>query len=106
MATNVPPHNLGEVCDAISHLIENPDATVDDLMQFIPGPDFPTGGTIYDASQIRQAYATGKGSIVMRAVAKIEENKSSYRIIVSELPYLVNKAALITKIAEAVKSKN
>ena len=106
MATNVPPHNLGEVADASIHLIDNPDAKVADLMKFIKGPDFPTGGAIYDRKEILQAYATGRGRIVTRALADIEEEKSgSFRIIVREIPYLVNKAALITKIAESVKNK-
>ncbi len=106
MATNVPPHNLGEVCDAAVHLIDHPGATVEDLLQFVQGPDFPTGAAIYDRQEILQAYATGKGSIVTRALADIEEEKTgSYRIIIRAIPYLVNKATLITKIAEAVKSK-
>jgi DNA gyrase subunit A len=106
MATNVPPHNLGEVADASMHLIDNPDATVADLMKFIKGPDFPTGGAIYDRKEILQAYATGRGRIVTRALADIEEDKGgAFRIIVREIPYLVNKAALITKIAEGVKNK-
>ncbi|MEX1997685.1 MAG: DNA gyrase subunit A [Candidatus Andersenbacteria bacterium] len=106
MATNVPPHNLGEVCDAASHLIDNPDATVADLMRFIKGPDLPTGAAIYDRREIVQAYATGKGSIVMRALADIEEDaRGAHRIIVREIPYLVNKSALLTKIADGVKDK-
>jgi DNA gyrase subunit A len=104
MATNVPPHNLGEVCQASMHLIDHPKATVEDLLKFVQGPDFPTGGAIYNRQEIKQAYATGKGSIVMRALATIEESdKGNYRIIVREIPYLVNKAHLITKIAEGVK---
>lgn len=106
MATNIPPHNLGEICDAASHLIDHPEAAVEDLMQFVQGPDFPTGGAIYNRQEILQAYISGKGSIVMRALAAIEERQNStFRIIVTEIPYLVNKATLITKIAEAVKSK-
>lgn len=105
MATNVPPHNLNEVCEALMHLAEDPDATVEDLMKYVKGPDFPTGGAIYNKKEILQAYATGKGSIVMRALADIEEDKGgAHKIIVREIPYLVNKATLITKIAEAVKS--
>lgn len=104
MATNVPPHNLTELCQALIHLIDNENATVEDLMQFIKGPDFPTGGAIYNKKEILQAYATGKGSIVSRAVANIEEEKGGSRIIVTEIPYLVNKANLITRIAEGVKS--
>lgn len=106
MATNIPPHNLGELCDGIAHLIEYPDATIADLMQFVKGPDFPTGGEIYDAKEITQAYATGKGSIVMRAKAEIEETKDgSFRIVVNEIPFQVNKALLIEKIAELVRDK-
>lgn len=106
MATNIPPHNLTELCLASTHLIDNPEATVEDLMQFVKGPDFPTGGAIYDRKEITAAYATGRGSIVMRAIASIEENKSGYtQILVHELPYMVNKAALITRIAEHVKDK-
>ncbi len=106
MATKVPPHNLTEVCNAAVHLIDHPDATVEDLMKYVQGPDFPTGGVIYNRSEIRQAYATGRGRVVTRAVANIEEGRSgAFRIIVSEIPYLVNKSALITKIAEAVKNK-
>lgn len=106
MATNVPPHNLNEVCDASIHLIDNPDASVEDLVKFVKGPDFPTGAAIYDKREILRAYATGKGSIVMRAVVDIEEMKTGmHRIVVREIPYLVNKAALIVKIADAVKDK-
>lgn len=104
MATNIPPHNLNELADAISHLIDNPDATVDDLMQFVKGPDFPTGGLIYNSDGIREAYSTGKGKIVTRAKAEIVENKAgSFQIIVSEITYATNKATLITKIADLVK---
>jgi DNA gyrase subunit A len=105
MATNVPPHNLNEVCDASIHLIDDPDASTEDLMKFIKGPDFPTGAAIYDKREILRAYATGKGSIVTRALVDIEETKNGHRIIVREIPYLVNKAALLIKIAEAVKDK-
>ncbi|MBI1833249.1 MAG: DNA gyrase subunit A [Candidatus Andersenbacteria bacterium] len=105
MATNVPPHNLREVCDAARYLADNPDATVEDLMKFVKGPDFPTGASIYNRREIIQAYATGKGSIVMRAIADIEEDaKGAHKIIVREIPYLVNKAALITRIADGVKA--
>ncbi len=106
MATNIPPHNFKELADGIVSLIDNPDATVEDLMQYVKGPDFPTGAVIYDKNEIRQAYATGKGRIVMRAVAEIEEGKKGdQQIIISELPYQVNKADLITKIADLVKDK-
>ena len=106
MATNIPPHNLSETIDAIIHLIENPDASVEDLMQFIKGPDFPTGAQIYDISEITAAYATGKGKIITRAKADIEELKSGkFQISISELPFQVNKATLVTRIAELVKNK-
>lgn len=106
MATNIPPHNLNEVSDAIVHLINEPEATVEDLMKFIKGPDFPTGGAIFDINEIMAAYATGKGKVVMRAKAEIEEEKGGrFNIIVSEIPYQVNKAQLITRIAELVKEK-
>jgi len=106
MATEIPPHNLTELCDGITHLIDHPEADVDDLMEFIKGPDFPTGATIFNKLEIRQAYATGKGSIVMRANAEIEEMKNGYfRIVISEIPYQVNKSALLEKIAELVQEK-
>lgn len=106
MATNIPPHNLGEVVDAICCLIDNPEAEVEDLMQYVKGPDFPTGGIIYDLSEIKQAYATGKGSVVMRAKTEIVETKAgSFNIIVTEMPYQVNKASVLEKIAELVKDK-
>ncbi|MBI2484931.1 DNA gyrase subunit A [Candidatus Uhrbacteria bacterium] len=105
MATNIPPHNLTEVCDAIIHLIENPKATVEDLLQFVKGPDFPTGGIIYNREDIRQAYSTGRGGIVMRAKAEIVEDKQGHAIIVTEIPYQVNKAALLEKIADLVQEK-
>ncbi len=106
MATNIPPHNLVEVCDAISYLIEKPDADVEQLMKFIKGPDFPTGGAIFDIHEITAAYATGKGRVVMRAKAEIEEDREGkFKIIVSEIPYQVNKAQLIAKVAELVKDK-
>lgn len=106
MATNIPPHNLSEVCDGIIHLIEHPDCDVEELTQFIKGPDFPTGGIIYDVNAIKQTYATGKGSIVMRARTEIVEDKAGqFKIIVSEIPFQVNKAALLEKIATLVKEK-
>jgi len=106
MATNIPPHNLTEVCDAINALIENPDIEIDELVKIIPGPDFPTGGIIYNKSDIKQAYTTGRGGIVMRAKTEIVEEKAgSFRIIVDELPYQVNKAQLLEKIAELVTDK-
>jgi len=104
MATNIPPHNLNELADAIGHLIENPEASVDDLMQFVKGPDFPTGGLIYHSPGIREAYSTGRGKIVTRAKAEIIETKAGlFQIIVSEITYATNKSALITKIADLVK---
>ncbi|MDO8566386.1 MAG: DNA gyrase subunit A [Candidatus Moranbacteria bacterium] len=104
MATNIPPHNLNELVDGICHLIEFPEASVDDLMQFIKGPDFPTGGTIYNVKDIREAYATGKGPIMARAKAEIVENKAGqFQIVITEMTYATNKSALIMKIAELVK---
>jgi DNA gyrase subunit A len=105
MMTNIPPHNLTEVVDAIIHLIDNSEASIDDLMQFVKGPDFPTGANIYNVEDIKAAYSTGKGRIVIRATADIEEHKHGFRIIVSALPYQVNKADLITKIADLVRDK-
>jgi len=106
MATNIPPHNLVEVCDAIAHLIDNPEADIEQLMKFIKGPDFPTGGAIFDINEITAAYATGKGRIVMRAKAEIEEDSAGkFKIIISELPYQVNKAMLVAKVADLVKGK-
>ncbi len=104
MATNIPPHNLNELVDGICHLIEHPEASVDDLMQFIKGPDFPTGGIIYNTRDIREAYATGKGPIMTRAQAEIVESKTGhFQIIVTEITYATNKANLIMKIADLVK---
>lgn len=106
MATNIPPHNLNEVCDAIIHLIDNPEAQLEELMKFIKGPDFPTGGAIFDINEITAAYATGKGRIIMRAKAEIEEDKGNrFKIIVSEIPFQVNKSQLISRIAALVKDK-
>ena len=107
MATNIPPHNLVEVCDALIHLADHPTASVESLMQFVKGPDFPTGGTIMGGDGIRNAYATGRGQIIVRAKAAIEPMRRSNRsqIIVSELPYQVNKAALVSKVADLVKSR-
>lgn len=106
MATQIPPHNLGEICEALIYMIDHPDATVEDLIQFVKGPDFPTGASIYDQTEILAAYATGKGRIVMRAKAEIDETPAGkMQIIVSELPYQVNKATLISRIAELVKDK-
>lgn len=106
MATNIPPHNLSEVIDGIIKYIENPDITIDELSDIIKGPDFPTGGTILGKSGIRDAYRTGKGRIVIRAVTDIEAyGNNRQRIVVTELPYQVNKARLIEKIADLVKDK-
>ena len=108
MATNIPPHNLREVCNAINALIDDPDATSEDLMKYVKGPDFPTGGTIMGRQGIRDAYTTGKGQIIVRAVADIEEmERSSHRfqIVVTELPYQVNKATLVEKTAALVKTR-
>lgn len=105
MATNIPPHNLTELCDGITHLIEHPDATVEDLHAFVKGPDFPTGGLIYNTEDIKAAYATGRGPIVMRGKAEIVEEKGAPRIIVTEVPYQTNKATLLEKVADLVQEK-
>src|SRR5690554_6554814 len=107
MATNIPPHNLGEVIDGCLALMDNPDLTVDELMQFIPGPDFPTAGIINGRAGIIEAYRTGRGRIYIRARHEIEQDKKTGResIIITELPYQLNKARLIEKIAELVKEK-
>jgi DNA gyrase subunit A len=106
MATNIPPHNLGEVIDATTHLIDHPDATPDDLMQFVQGPDFPTGALILGKSGIMDAYRTGRGSIRLRAVAEIEESaRGGDRIVITELPYQVGPNAVLTKISELVSSR-
>ncbi|MCA9313277.1 DNA gyrase subunit A, partial [Candidatus Saccharibacteria bacterium] len=106
MATNIPPHNLGELVDACIELIDNKEATIDDLLTHVKGPDFPTGATVYGGAPMKQAYLTGRGSVVMRAVANIEETKKGrHQIIITEVPYGVNKATLIEKIAELVKDK-
>jgi DNA gyrase subunit A len=106
MATDIPPHNLTEICNAIVKLIEDPEATTEDLMEFVKGPDFPTGGTIYDIAAIKNAYATGKGGIVMRGKTEITENKAgAFQILIHEIPYRVNKATLLEKIALLVSEK-
>ena len=106
MATNIPPHNLKEVIDGCIHMIDNPDCTVDDLMQFIKAPDFPTGGIILGHSGVRAAYHTGRGRIVVRARTEIEAMQNNRnRIVVTEIPYMVNKARLVEKIAELVHEK-
>ncbi len=106
MATNIPPHNLTEVCDATLHLADNPEATGEDLLKFVQGPDFPTGGIIFDKKAIREAYLTGKGGITTRAKAEIEERKGKgFDIIITEIPYQVNKSDLIQKMAALVTDK-
>ena len=106
MATNIPPHNLGELVDAAIELIDNEHATIDDLLKHVKGPDFPTGATVYGGAPMKQAYLTGRGSVTMRAVANIEETKKGrHQIVVTEIPYGVNKASLVEKIAELYKEK-
>jgi DNA gyrase subunit A len=110
MATNIPPHNLNEVCDALIHLIDHyeasEDVTVEDLMQFIKGPDFPTGAALMGQEGLINAYATGRGRIIMRAIAQIEDMKSNrHRIVITEIPYQVNKAALVERIADLVREE-
>lgn len=106
MATNIPPHNTKEVCNGMLALIDNADITVDELMQHIPGPDFPTGGIVYGASDLKAAYSTGRGGVVCRAQADIVEGKKdAHQIVVTEIPYMVNKASLLEKIAELVRDK-
>lgn len=106
MATNIPPHHLEEVVDATLHLIDNPDATTEDLLQFIKGPDFPTGGLVYGSPEMKQAYITGRGGVVCRGEAEIVELKSGLsQIVITSIPYRVNKASLIESIAELVQEK-
>ncbi|KKU15668.1 MAG: gyrase subunit A protein [Candidatus Giovannonibacteria bacterium GW2011_GWB1_45_9b] len=106
MATNIPPHNLGEAIDAASHLIGHPRATTEDLMEFIKGPDFPTGGLIFSKKDLLQAYSTGRGSILTRGEAEIvEKSKGNFQIIISSIPYQVNKSELIIKMADLVREK-
>jgi DNA gyrase subunit A len=107
MATSIPPHNLGELVDAIIAMIDKgAEVTLDDIMKHVQGPDFPTGGIVYGGDPMRQAYATGRGSVVVRAVAEIEETKKGrHQIVISEMPYAVNKATLIERIADLVKDK-
>ncbi len=106
MATNIPPHNLRELCGALLYLIDNHDCTIDDLLEFVKGPDFPTGGIIYDAQAMKQAYQTGRGGIVVRAKTDIVEQKNgTFSIIVTEMPYQVNKASVLEKIADLVREK-
>ncbi|OGL30801.1 DNA gyrase subunit A [Candidatus Saccharibacteria bacterium RIFCSPHIGHO2_12_FULL_41_12] len=106
MATNIPPHNISELIDAEVHMIDNPDATLDDILQFVKGPDFPTGGVIYGKESIRTAYETGRGGVVTRGIANIEEtSKGKQRIIISEIPYALNKETLLLKIVDLVREK-
>ena len=106
MATSIPPHNLNEIVDATVYKIDHPDATLDELLQFIKGPDFPTGGVVYGAGSIRQAYATGRGGVIVRGVAEIVEGqKGRHQIVISEIPYALNKESLVIKIADLVKDK-
>jgi DNA gyrase subunit A len=106
MATNIPPHNLGELVDATVKQIDNPDATLDDLLEFVKGPDFPTGGVIYGKDSLRVAYATGRGGVVTRGIAEIVDGaKNRQRIVITEIPYALNKESLIIKIADLVRDK-
>lgn len=106
MATNIPPHNLGEIVEATKYLVDNKDATTEDLLQFIKGPDFPTGGIIFNKKDIHHAYATGKGGVVARGVAEIiEGKKGNHSVVITSIPYRVNKADLIVKIANLVRDK-
>ncbi len=106
MATNIPPHNVKEVCEATLALIDNPDISVDGLMEYVPGPDFPTGGIVYGAADLKVAYSTGRGGVVCRAKADIVEGKKdNHQIIVTEIPYMVNKSSLLEKIADLVREK-
>ena len=105
MATNIPPHNLIEVCNGVQALIDNPDIDIDDLIKIIPAPDFPTGGIIMGRTALKHAYKTGKGGIVVRGRAEIEEHNGRYSIVITELPYQVNKAKFIIQMADMVKSK-
>src|SRR6185369_14093935 len=106
MATNIPPHNLNEIIDATVTLIDKPEATLDDLLEHVKGPDFPTGGIVYGRYSIRTAFATGRGGVVVRGVASIDETKKgNHQIIISVIPYQVNKAGLLEKIADLYKEK-
>ncbi len=105
MATNIPPHNMNELCDGIIEVIDNPEISINELMKIIPGPDFPTGGTVTNISGIKKAYSTGRGVIRVKAVADVEDYKNRERIIVREIPYNVNKALLIEEIADLVRNK-
>jgi DNA gyrase subunit A len=106
MATSIPPHNLGELVDATVHQIDHPDATLDDLLEYVKGPDFPTGGTLYGKDSLRTAYATGRGGVVTRGTAEIVEGKKGrHQIVITEIPYALNKESLVIKIADLVRDK-
>jgi DNA gyrase subunit A len=106
MATNIPPHNLGEVIDACQALIENPDLSSEDLIEYVPGPDFPTGGIMLGRTGARKAYLEGRGSVIIRAKTRVEEiRKDRWAIVIDEIPYQVNKSSMIEKIAEQVREK-
>ncbi|MBM3957197.1 MAG: DNA gyrase subunit A, partial [Gemmatimonadetes bacterium] len=107
MATNIPPHNLSEVCDALVHLIEHPDATVDDLIGFVKGPDFPTGAHIWGSEGVRSAYATGRGRIILQAHHSVEDmrRQDRHRIVFTQIPYQVNKATLVARIADLARTR-
>ena len=106
MATNIPPHNLGELIDATVHQIDHPDCTLDELLEFVKGPDFPTGGIVYGKESLRTAYATGRGGVVVRGIAEVVEGaKGRSQIVITEIPYGLNKASLIEKIADLYKEK-
>lgn len=106
MATNIPPHNLGELVDATVHQIDHPDATLDDLLEYVKGPDFPTGGVIYGRESIRSAYAIGRGGVITRGMAEVVETKKGrHQIVITEIPYALNKESLVIKIADLVKEK-
>jgi len=105
MATNIPPHNLGEVCDAAIHLIDHPDANTEELFEFIKGPDFPTGGIMFNLKEIISAYSQGKGAILTRGKAEIVEKKNGWQILITEIPYQVQKSDLVTQIANLIQNK-
>jgi DNA gyrase subunit A len=106
MATNIPPHNLTEIVDATIYQIDHPEASLDELLDFVKGPDFPTGGVVYGAAALRQAYATGRGGVVVRGIAEVVEgNKGKHQIVITEIPYALNKESLVIKIAELVHDK-
>ena len=107
MATNIPPHNLGETIDATCMMLDNPDVTTEELMTVLPGPDFPTGAIIMGREGIKEAYETGRGSLTIRSKCRIEEGKNGKSsIVISEIPYQVNRTNLLKKIADLVRDKN